>query len=782
LVDKLLVDLQSGGSSDALPLLSFTMEQLFLEYGGSGKLTLADYVRFGGIKGAITAAVRRALALAERDPAIVKDASERLRLLRRGIIPLLAGIDPETGLPRRRIAKLKDIPAEAASLVLLLRDNKLLSTDRAVVHEDGRDRYETTIEPAHEALLRQWDDLRSWLEEDRVLLTAIEVVKRAAKDWFDNGCSEDWLDHTGSRLDYAERAIAREDLVPDFPPYARDYVVACRARDERDEREERERLARERAEQERRAKDAEALAAAEAKRATAAKKAADANRRMFMAAVAGLVVVAALGALAYRQWQNASSNLAAARDIFSSLVNTAEVVQRTASLDTVEALIKPVHQTIDKHSVNGDPVIELERAQTLLILAENDWEGANLPAMQQQAAAAVGYLQPLADAGDLEAMNQLARGHRLIGRAYLEEEKDAAAKGEYDKAVAALTTLLDRHKTDANAWRWWRSLADVTEDMGDLLLQHHVGEIDDAAKYYNQSYDIRVRLTKAGHNDPGFYADVAWAINKQGDLDQARGAHGVGDHKTIELNKAAERFKEARQALEDLREALYDSPFWQHRLALMDNNIGLIDVMNGDFSGAVAEYERAERVLQPVIEQDPKNIYRSSALAWTYDNKGYAMVKQVATADGDHLMQLQSARALFQQAAERRKKIHDEAPTKKQWESDLDKTEANIAATQAMIDRLSQKDREAAEGFERAVRFLKAADEKSTNMDLVARDIEYLHDAGVERGKADDGNGARSDFAQAAQMLRDYGSKLEPADLDKLQRLLADDPHLTGEN
>ncbi len=277
------------------------MEQLFLEYGGAGRLTLADYVRFGGIKGAITAAVERALASADGNPAIAKDPTQRLKLLRRGIIPLLAGIDPETGNPRRRIARLSAIPAEAAPLIILLRDNKLLSTDRIVVRDGASERKETTIEPAHEALLRQWDNLRGWLEEDRVLLTTIEVVKRAAGEWIENQRGADWLNHSGSRLEYAERAIARDDLTPDLPAYAREYIRQCRARDDKDRRDKQEQLERERAEQERRAKDAEALAAAEAKRAQDAEalaaietKRAAANRRALMAAGVGLAVVLVL--------------------------------------------------------------------------------------------------------------------------------------------------------------------------------------------------------------------------------------------------------------------------------------------------------------------------------------------------------------------------------------------------------------------------------------------------------------------------------------------------------
>ena len=50
LVGVLLRDIEVGGAKDALPLLSFTMERLYLENGGTGRLTVTDYRNLGGIQ------------------------------------------------------------------------------------------------------------------------------------------------------------------------------------------------------------------------------------------------------------------------------------------------------------------------------------------------------------------------------------------------------------------------------------------------------------------------------------------------------------------------------------------------------------------------------------------------------------------------------------------------------------------------------------------------------------------------------------------------------------
>jgi formylglycine-generating enzyme required for sulfatase activity/class 3 adenylate cyclase len=225
LAETLLTDIEEGGSKDALALLAFTLERLYLEYGGRGQLMLADYLALKGIKGSIEAAVEQAFRQADKNPAVPKDRQVRLALLRRGLIPWLAGIDPDSGRPRRRVARKSEIPEEARPLIDQLIEQRLLATD--VARETG----EQTIEPVHEALLRQWGLLQGWLMEDSGLLALLEGVKRAARDWAGNGWDSAWLTHATNRLEAAERTLSeRPDLAAILEPGDREYVAACRRR------------------------------------------------------------------------------------------------------------------------------------------------------------------------------------------------------------------------------------------------------------------------------------------------------------------------------------------------------------------------------------------------------------------------------------------------------------------------------------------------------------------------------------------------------------------------
>lgn len=260
LTQCLLEDLERGGGSDALPLLAFTLEQLFLEFRQTGALRLSDYHAVGGLRGMIDAAVRRVFARADADPRIPRDREAREILLRRGLIPWLAGIDPDSKSARRNVARYSDIPEEARPLIDLLVEERLLSTDSVEVPgETAAPARIITIEPAHESLLRQWGLLHDWLQEDFGRLVTLEGIKRAARDWDANGQAEGWLVHREQRLAEAQALDARPDIAAKLDAVDRSYLAQCRAEDDAHRAREEHRREEREAEQARRIRDARRL-------------------------------------------------------------------------------------------------------------------------------------------------------------------------------------------------------------------------------------------------------------------------------------------------------------------------------------------------------------------------------------------------------------------------------------------------------------------------------------------------------------------------------------------
>jgi len=310
LTQALMEDLQSGGGKDALPLLAFTLERLYRDYGGDGDLRLDEYRQMGGVEGAIEAAVSTALDRARQDPKVPGDEEQCLKLARRGFIPWLAGIDTE-GKPRRKVAKLNEVPPEARAMIEHFIEQRLLSTD---ADEAG----EITVEPAHEALLRQWGVLRGWLDEDAGAYATQEGLISAARDWEANGREDNWLAHTAGRLEDAEALTLREGFREEITRSQREYLGQCRQADDQRKNKELE--------------DARELAAAQAEAAEKANEAAEKSNQVVKRTRLGLVVALLLlvvaGTLAYMAQQSAQSEARARQQAQRSALSERQAKDR----------------------------------------------------------------------------------------------------------------------------------------------------------------------------------------------------------------------------------------------------------------------------------------------------------------------------------------------------------------------------------------------------------------------------------------------------------------------
>jgi hypothetical protein len=228
LTEQLLKDMEGA---DALPLLAFTLERLFVEYGGNGDLRLAEYELLGGLRGSIETAVEEAFAAPEEKPVVPSDPAQRGRLLRQAFIPWLASVDPETDARKRRVARWQEIPTEAHPLLERLMAARLLIRDKRLIEGDAEE--SIIVEIAHEALLRQWPSLIVWLDEEAEQLKTTETVKRAAGEWNKHSRGGDWLTHTGERLGTAEALLQRPDFSQLLGEHGRDYLQACRKKTRR---------------------------------------------------------------------------------------------------------------------------------------------------------------------------------------------------------------------------------------------------------------------------------------------------------------------------------------------------------------------------------------------------------------------------------------------------------------------------------------------------------------------------------------------------------------------
>ena len=205
LADRLVAD---ATGADALPLLAFTLSQLFKLHGAGHELTLAQYNEIGGMGGCVTRVLRQAQKSAE-----TAGSDDNLRRL---IVPGLATWDPAASAAKRLVAKETGLVggrrAGLAPLAHALVENRLLVRNR------------DTLEVAHEALLRR-PPIAGWLEEQKDALKLRDDVLREAEEWNSGGRHGDALVRRGARLDGAVDLLGKPDFVAAMTPAA-EYLAA----------------------------------------------------------------------------------------------------------------------------------------------------------------------------------------------------------------------------------------------------------------------------------------------------------------------------------------------------------------------------------------------------------------------------------------------------------------------------------------------------------------------------------------------------------------------------
>ena len=190
LVGDLLFEVQ--GQVGALPLLQFTLDQLFQRRNGR-QLTLSAYRELGGVKGALTRQAEETYAALPSD--------EHRKLARALFVRLIDPGASEQDTTRRRAA-LSEFSLPEASQTRLLQEvadafiaARLLTTNEIA----GR----TTIEVSHEALIREWPRLAGWLREAREDIRLQQTISKDAAEWERHNKPGDRL-YRGSQLKEAQ--------------------------------------------------------------------------------------------------------------------------------------------------------------------------------------------------------------------------------------------------------------------------------------------------------------------------------------------------------------------------------------------------------------------------------------------------------------------------------------------------------------------------------------------------------------------------------------------------
>jgi energy-coupling factor transporter ATP-binding protein EcfA2 len=203
LINRILADVK--GAPGELPLLEHALLELYEKRKGA-LLSSGAYDAIGGITGAL---VNRAESEFNKLDDEEKEILHKMFVLRM--------IQPGEGTEDTRRRALKEellaIGGDAGKVERVL--NRWIDA-RLLTGTQDRDRGQVMIDVAHEALIRQWDKIQTWMGEGREAARLTGALRQAALEWKRANCCLDFL-FQGARLVQLEELVNShaEDLTVD---------------------------------------------------------------------------------------------------------------------------------------------------------------------------------------------------------------------------------------------------------------------------------------------------------------------------------------------------------------------------------------------------------------------------------------------------------------------------------------------------------------------------------------------------------------------------------------
>ncbi len=217
LVARIMADVRD--QPGALPLLQYALTELF-DANVSGLIRTESYDAIGGLTGAL--AMRAEQTFTEMSPA--------QQIAARQLFGRLVSLGEGTEDTRRRVrlGELGDDP-DTEAVIDAFGEARLLVFD----HEPAT--REPTVELAHEALIRAWPRLQTWLDEDRDGLRIHRHLTETTTAWLASGRDDGEL-YRGGRLEAVTEYAVGASLAADEQAFFDASVAAAEAVDEAERR------------------------------------------------------------------------------------------------------------------------------------------------------------------------------------------------------------------------------------------------------------------------------------------------------------------------------------------------------------------------------------------------------------------------------------------------------------------------------------------------------------------------------------------------------------------
>jgi tetratricopeptide (TPR) repeat protein len=619
--DLVEVLLEDSTGQDTLPLLAFTLGRLLQDYGAEGKLTLAQYDRLGRINGAVNAAVSEVLARGTRLGTLPGDKATLDALLREMFIPHLARVN-EAGQFIRRMASNAELPARFYPLIELFVEARLLLRDRRPGHDGDTD----IIEVAHEALLREWPALRSWLEADRDFLVGKDKLAEDIANWrAADGKHKDEMLLSGLNLTRARQWLL-ERKAQDLSDEERKFIAASVARAE----------------------------------ATTRRR-----RRLSIAAVFVLLSIAGTAIWEWIEAEHGRYEAAAARAVAENRLNLARrsaenLVKLIASdlrsvqgiqIKTLEQLLQTAKASFDELSsaVGDDPGFLQYRAKMMSEFGDTYFKAKGLEQAGKAFEEALEIYRALAarDSNAVAWQRGIADQIEKIGLVRQQQGKIETAMDNFRQSLDIRRGIAGREPGNAISYR---DLAWSYYNIGEILMQRR--KASESLASHNEAL---ANLQRALSIDP---ADL--------ELDYKRSlihvSIGVAYEAMGNREQRLESYQEALAIRQRLVDANPDNAEWKRALSWAYFWVGGFYLDDGKLEEALKNIKLCMSLRLALVKDNPGDLVAKYDLAWAYHVLGTVLQEK-----GD----LAAAGANFDQAYKLRQQLVDIDEKNTRWRKDL---------------------------------------------------------------------------------------------------------------
>jgi tetratricopeptide (TPR) repeat protein len=624
-LDDVLRD-EASRDASLLPLLEFTLSELYERRTDRGKLTFAAYQAIGGVKGALA---QRAESTFSNLPAEVQ--RELPAVFRR--LVTVGTLSDETATARQApLTRFAGSPARMQFVQAFIAARLFVS--------DLADDESAVVRITHESLLARWQRLQRWLANDRELLRMKARVERAAARWLQEGRRADLLLTAGKPLQEAEQLHAAGfELEPDVDA----MIAASRQRARRNRRLRQAAVA---------ALAALALAASglavvahiQRDRANGNARRADENARRAetardQARQRFQLALDALNDMVFgiqHKLQNRPGTLVLRKDLLENARRGLEKLLQEAEkqgnpdqtlvwsyfrMGDVEQILGNTFAANKEYTSGYELASKLAAADPGNHAAQRDLSAScsrlgdvtlQLGRTQQsldfyQKALTVAERLAAADAQDDQAQRDLAFGYDRLGDVTLQLGRAQESLDFYRKALAIRERLPAADPQDAQAQR---GLCISYDNLGDVTLQ--LGQTQKSLDFYRKALAIAERLAAADPGDAQAQRDLGVSYEKLGNvaLQSGQTKEALGFH------------RKALAIREHLAAADPENTQAQRDLGVSYQKLGNVALQSGRAQEALDFYQKARAVTERLPAADPQNAQAQRDLGVSYNKLG----------------------------------------------------------------------------------------------------------------------------------------------------------------